>query len=228
MCHIRQRPLSLARARAACCAPLTGCRVEYFIFGLCSEMRPGALAAQDLNLFAVGTSGALQQFKAVEFLGGDREDMPSQGQFSFEADRTAILKLEDEMTSAFGHACITNFAASGEKTIDLGAKMLRDEHMPTLRECVASGALAATRTLSFNACPCVTALPDLAGMDSLRTLTTIGCTALESLPDLSVLPSLKHVKLEACTNLKALPKLPPGVEWDANHLPEHLREGASK
>ena len=70
------------------------CRVEYFIFGLFSEMRisrremrisptsqrgggSGAplVEVPPLALFASGSDGAPQQFKAVEFLGGDRGDM---------------------------------------------------------------------------------------------------------------------------------------------------------
>ena len=42
---------------------------------------------EPLRLFAVGSAAELQQFKVVEFLGGDRGDMPSQGVFSFESDR---------------------------------------------------------------------------------------------------------------------------------------------
>lgn len=87
------------------------------MFGLASEMRPGA-AAQPLNLFAVGSGGSLQNFKFVEFLGGERQDMPSQGAFSFESDREQIQRLEDGMIAAFGHAVIENYAQSGERTIE--------------------------------------------------------------------------------------------------------------
>ena len=88
---------------------------------------------------------------------------------------------------------------------------------------VDAGHFASATTLSLNACPLVTYLPDLSGMRSLRTLTLINASALERLPDLSSLPELRVVKLENCSNLAALPSLPPGIEWDDNHLPEHLR-----
>ena len=203
------------------------CRVEYFIFGLFSEMRPGAVAETPLKLFAVGSSGALQQFKTVEFMGGERQDLPSQGAFSFEADRAAIASLEDRMISAFGHAVLDNFAAAGEPTVDLGAKMLRDEHLPTLARHVQAGRFRTATTLSFNACPLITTLPDLTGCDALRTLTCVNAHGLTSLPDLSGLPSLVNVKLENCDQLRALPRLPPGVEWDENHVPEHLAAEAA-
>ena len=45
--------------------------------------------------------------------------------------------------------------------MDLGAKMLTDEHMPTLRALIASGTLAKATTLSFNAISSLTTLPDL-------------------------------------------------------------------
>ena len=203
------------------------CRIEYFIFGLASEMRRDSSAGgESLRLFAVGASGALQQFKVVEFLGGDRGDMPSQGDFSFEQDRAAIMALEDSMISAFGHAVIRNAAAEHEPVVDLGAKMLRDEHMPTLAQAVADGAFNETTTISFNACPLFSSLPDLTGMAALRTLTCINCTALRQLPDLSRLPSLQSVKLEACDQLQALPALPPSAHWVDAHLPEHLKPTA--
>ena len=197
------------------------CRVEYFMFGLFSEMRLGA-ESFDLKLFAAGSSGVLQQFKAVEFLGGDRGDMPSQGAFSFESDRRSIVELEDRMITSFGHAVIDNFAASGEATVDLGAKMLRDEHLPTLSAAINAGKFAGATTLSVNACPLITTLPDLRGMDSLRTLTCVNAHGLTMLPDLSTLPNLRIVKLENCNNLRELPQLPPGVEWEESHVPEHL------
>lgn len=53
-------------------------------------MRPGA-ANFDLNLFAVGSGGTLQQFRAVEFLGGDRNDMPSQGAATAGPSRTLAV-----------------------------------------------------------------------------------------------------------------------------------------
>ena len=200
------------------------CRVEYFLFGLYSEMRDGAMdGASPLKLFAVGGSGELQQFKVVEFLGGDRGDMPSQGAFSFESDRESIVELESKMISAFGHAVIRNAADSGEPTVDLGAKMLRDEHLPTLRKAIEEGKFKSATTLSLNACPEITTMPDLNGMDSLRTLTLINAHSLQSLPDLSALPALKVVKLENCDKLKELPKLPAEVTWDACNVPEHLK-----
>eukprot|EP00966_Prymnesium_polylepis_P099790 2310469-Prymnesium_polylepis.1 len=49
------------------------CRVEYFIFGLWSEMQPGA-ESYDLRLFAVSSVGELKHFRTVEFVGGERGD----------------------------------------------------------------------------------------------------------------------------------------------------------
>ena len=208
------------------------CRVEYFIFGLFSEMRAAAaLRAADglptLQLFACGTSGELQQFKVVEFLGGARGDMPSQGAFSFASDQERVATLEASMISAFGHAAIRNAAAvcGTESTIvDLGAKMLRDEHMPTLRRCIEEGAFASATTLSLNSCPDVTHLPELhPGMGCLKTLSLINCTSLARLPRLDALPCLKSVKLENCPLLQELPALPDGVSWDDAQLPDHLK-----
>lgn len=208
------------------------CRIEYFVFGLFFEMLEGGggpCSRDALPLYAVGKDASeLQQFKVVEFLGGDRGDMPSQGIFSFESDRASIAQLEARMISAFGHAVIENAAASGETTIDLGAKMLRDEHMPTLAKAVASGRLAAATTLSFNACPEFTYLPELTGLSSLRTLTLINCHNLARLPDLSSLPALRIVKLENCDKLVELPKLPEGVTWEESSVPEHLKAAAGQ
>ena len=185
-----------------------------------------------LRLFAIGSGGAssLQHFKVVEFLGGDRGDMPSQGAFSVESDRQSIQSLESLVISAFGHAALRRAAkavAAGDFCVDLGAKMLRDEHLPTLRALVASGALKAATTLSFNAISSLTTLPDLTGLDALRTLTMVNCTGLRRLPDLGGLPSLQTVKLENCVKLEALPALRPGLEYDENFLPEHLRSAGA-
>jgi hypothetical protein len=214
-----------------------GCRVEFFIFSLYQEMRAAYDLALEgdggpLRLFAVGSGGlsgggsSLQHFKVVEFLGGDRGDMPSQGAFSVESDRESIAALESLVISAFGHAALRRAAkavAAGDACVDLGAKMLRDEHLPTLRTLVESGAFNSATTLSFNAISSLTTLPDLTGLDALRTLTMVNCTGLRRLPDLSGLPSLQTVKLENCRQLEALPALRPGLEWDDNFLPEHLR-----
>ena len=142
-----------------------------------------------------------------------------------ESDRQSIARLEDQIISAFGHSAIRRAAAAAETdcTVDLGAKMIRDEHLQTLEAEIKAGKFCTTTTLSFNACPMITTLPDLTGMDSLRTLTMINATALASLPDLSSLSSLQCIKLENCHRLTALPKLRTGLEWDDAHLPEHLR-----
>ena len=123
--------------------------------------------------------------------------------------------------SAINHAA--DACAAGDHTVDLGAKMLRDEHLPTLGAAVKAGKLRNATTLSFNALPCITTLPDLTGCEKLRILTCINAHALTSLPDLSTLPALEIVKLENCDRLEALPKLPPGVAWDESHVPEHLQ-----
>ena len=120
-------------------------------------------------------------------------------------------------------AVIRNAADSGEPTVDLGAKMLRDEHLPTLRKAIEEGKFKSATTLSLNACPEITTMPELNGMDSLRTLTLINAHSLQSLPDLSALPALKVVKLENCDKPKELPKLPAEVTWDACNVPEHLK-----
>ena len=193
--------------------------------------------ASPLRLFAAGSAaGSLQQFKTVEFEGGERQDMPSQGAFSVEADRAAIAQLEAMVVSAFGHAVLVRAAAACspiEPLVDLGAKMLRDEHMPTLASLVragggsggsGSGSLRHATTLSLNACPLITWLPDLTGMDALRTLSCVRCRRLRTLPDLRGLLNLQNVKLEGCEQLQALPRLPDGVEYDEAQVPEHLRE----
>lgn len=114
-----------------------------------------------VRLFAVGTDARLQRFRACEFLGGERGDMPSQGVFSFDSDRAEIIELESQMISAFGHAAIRNGCAGEPITVDLGAKMLTDEHLPTLAAMMAEGRLSRTHTLSLNACPNITTLPPL-------------------------------------------------------------------
>ena len=188
-------------------------------------MQPGA-ESYDLRLFAVSSTGELKHFRTVEFVGGERGDLPSQGAFSFDADRDAIVALEGRMISAFGHAVIHNFAASGARHVDLGGKMLTDEHLPTLETSIRAGAFTGATTLSLNACPLITTLPDLTGMASLERLTLINASALRTLPDLSGLPALEQVKLESCDRLEALPKLPLGVKWDDVSVPEHLRAQA--
>ena len=140
--------------------------------------------------------------------------------------KRAVAALESLVISAFGHAALRRAAeavAAGDACVDLGAKMLRDEHLPTLRTLVESGAFNSATTLSFNAISSLTTLPDLTGLDALRTLTMVNCTGLRRLPDFSGLPSLQTVKLENCRQLEALPALRPGLEWDDNFLPEHLR-----
>ena len=211
------------------------CRVEFFLFSLYFEMRHGCPdALKPLRLYAAAGGGGggggsgvaeLQQFKVVEFLGGDRGDMPSQGAFSFESDRQNIVQLEDRMISAFGHEVLkqASVAAETDPVVDLGAKMLRDEHMPTLAALIQAGGFKAATTLSFNACPMIQHLPSLDGMDALKTLSLINAHALKTLPDLSKLPSLQHVKLEHCDQLEALPKLREGLEYVDAHLPKHLR-----
>ena len=93
------------------------CRVEYFLFGLYSEMLAAAASRElgPLRLFAIGVAGGVQQFKVVEFLGGDRGDMPSQGTFTFADDRERIARLEDQMISAFGYRAA--FSATRSKAV---------------------------------------------------------------------------------------------------------------
>ena len=55
----------------------------------------------------------------------------------------------------------------------------------------------------------------------------VNCTGLRRLPDLGGLPSLQTVKLENCVKLEALPALRPGLEYDENFLPEHLRSAGA-
>lgn len=205
------------------------CRVEYFIFGLYSEILAAAACCEisPLRLFAIGVAGEVQQFKVVEFLGGDRGDMPSQGTFTFSDDRERIARLEDQMISAFGFAVIRNAVGAsraGEAICDLGAKMLRDEHLPALKAASDAGELANVTTLSLNACQLISTVPDLSGMRRLSKLSLINCKSITSLPDLSALPALRVLKLEGCDALRALPQLPSGmnVEEDMS-LPEHLR-----
>ena len=126
------------------------------------------------------------------------------------------------MVSVFGHALIRNHAAAGQRTVDLGGKMLRDEHLSTLEAEIRSGRFRASTSLSLNANPLITTLPSLDGMDALQRLSLIGASSLTSLPDLSRLTSLELVKLEGCAHLRALPPLPQGVEWVDAHLPPHL------
>lgn len=180
-----------------------------------------------MRLFAVGTAGELKRFRVVEFAGtADRADMPSQGRFAFESDRQKIIALEDQMISAFGHEVLR--MAAGEEgrpspsSVDLGAKMLRAEHVPTLAALAESGGFAATRALSFNACAQLPELPPLDGMLALHTLSCINCAALRALPDLSGVPSLRVLKLEGCVALQRLPARPPSLDRDASTLPDHL------
>jgi len=222
------------------------CRVEYFIFGLFSEMRisptsqrgggSGAplVEVPPLALFASGSDGAPQQFKAVEFLGGDRGDMPSQGDFSFDTDREAIADLERLMIHSYGFAVIHNAAAvaaaadGASCTIDLGAKMLHDEHLQALAAAAAAGSFAKVTALSFNANPYIKYLPEFSGMPHLKSISLINCVALTTIASLTNLPSLETLKLEGCGSLAALPLLPRGAKWDADEdvvgfaAPEHL------
>lgn len=218
------------------------CRLEYFVFGLYSEIQiePSKVVEDDLPplpLYAVGADGELQHFKVVEFLGGDRGDMPSQGEFSFDSDRLAIATLEEQMMSSFGFAVIRNAvavaaaAAEGAScTVDIGAKMLHDEHVQALAAAAAAGALANVTTLSFNANPYMKVLPELTGMSKLRTLSLINCSSVTTIGSLAALTSLEIVKLEGCTSLAALPKLPrANAKWDDDpdavnfSAPAHLR-----
>lgn len=181
-------------------------------------------------LFALGTNGELQRFKTVEFLGGDRGDMPSQGDFSREADRDAIASLEVEMATRFGHHAIRTAAEGMPETVDLGAQMLMDEHMVTLQEAVDAGMLAKTTSVSLNSNPNLTEVPPLnsAGLPLLQKLTCINCHNLKRLPDLSRFPKLNMIKLEECHQLEAIPALPAAFDTEALldcHLPPHLATG---
>lgn len=223
------------------------CRLEYFVFGLFSEISIGeTLKGKNfegdlppLKLYAVGANGELKHFKVVEFLGGDRGDFPSQGEFSFDSDRAAIKQLEERMMSSFGFAVVRNAvavaaaAAEGAScTIDIGAKMLHDEHLQALAAAAAAGSLVKVTSLSFNANPHMKALPELTKMPKLRQLSLINCSSLTTIGSLAALPSLQVVKLEGCTSLAALPKLPhANAKWDDDDAsfsflaPQHLRIG---
>mmetsp|Transcript_79568 Transcript_79568/g.158166 ORF Transcript_79568/g.158166 Transcript_79568/m.158166 type:complete len:237 (-) Transcript_79568:334-1044(-) len=217
------------------------CRVEYFIFGLSSEISISNRTASGMDempplpLFAVGSEGAVQQFKSVEFLGGDRGDMPSQGEFSFESDRSAIAALERQMFHSYGFAVIRNAVAVATAddgapcTLDLGAKMLHDEHLEAFAVAAASGSLAKVTTLSFNANPYFKYLPMLTAMPNLKSLSLINCSSLTTIASLVSLPRLETLKLEGCSSLVALPQLPAHAKWDddpdgvAFAAPDHLR-----
>ena len=221
------------------------CRLEYFVFGLFSEISIGETSMvvdgdlPPLKLYAVGANGELKHFKVVEFLGGDRGDFPSQGEFSFDSDRAAIKQLEERMMSSFGFAVVRNAvavaaaAAEGAScTIDIGAKMLHDEHLQALAAAAAVGSLAKVTSLSLNANPHMKALPELTNMPKLRQLSLINCSSLTTIGSLAALPSLQVVKLEGCNSLAALPKLPhASAKWDDDSdsapfsflAPQHLR-----
>jgi len=127
------------------------CRAEFFIFALWSAIvgREG-----EVELYAAARDGALKRFSKVEF--NETNDLPEQGALSVEKDREAVKKLQDDMISAFGHCVIRQKCESLPKEVKLGAivhlgaKMLRDEHMPTLCDFIAGGLLTNLEVLKLN------------------------------------------------------------------------------
>ena len=184
-----------------------------------------------LPLYAVGTEGVLQHFRVVEFLGGERGDMPSQGRFSFDSDRREIAHLEDQMMSSFGFGVIRNalaLAAAAKQgascIIDIGAKMLHDEHAHALAVKAAEGALANVTTLSFNANPYVRDRGPARHTRRLRPHTpdtrryahrlerSVCCSVharryMTTLPSLTSMPRLRSLSLINCSSLTAIGSL---------------------
>ena len=105
------------------------CRLEFFCFSCLSEMRkvPGGV-----RLFACGTQGKLKHFPELNVEGGKTEDLPSQGKLTLESDRPLISELEEQMIREFGHQIVRNVLEGAPHVAHLTAKLLRDEHVPTL------------------------------------------------------------------------------------------------
>ena len=93
----------------------------------------------DVELYAAAKDGALKRFEEVEFSGV--RDMPEQGDFAVERDRETVKKLQEDMVAAFGHAIVRQRCQGSPTEVDLSQKMLQDQHVPTLCEFIASGAL---------------------------------------------------------------------------------------
>ena len=148
------------------------CRGEYFVFALSSAIRG---RADEVELYAASTSGALKRFNQVDFQGGTANDMPEQGAFSVEDDREKVKGLQDEMISAFGVAVIGQACAGKPKEVELSFKMLRAEHMPALVRQIEGGALAECRELDLRAngigdegaTALAAALPKMSGLQKL-------------------------------------------------------------
>lgn len=196
------------------------CRIEFFIFSLFNMMQQQSTV---LQLYACGTDSELQHFKSVEFSGGDRGDLASQGEFTEESDRAAIAALERRMISLWGHSAIELAVAEDDRSVDLGAQMLLDEHWSTLEDTMDNGDLSNTTRLSLNSNCFITTFPPLRNTPKLATLSFTGCTSLVSLPDLSSLLSLRVIKLDGCNRLEALPALPETLEIEMCCFPEHLQ-----
>ena len=156
-------------------------------------------SAGDAKLFALGTDGALKQLSRVEYTG--EVDMPSQGALSVESDRAEIRALEQRLTAAFGHAAIQKAFEGAPPRIDISGKLLRDEHMATLRQLIESGCAAGATELNLSWNGALTRLPNM--------------------PRKSM-PCLVSLKLAGCDQLRALPKVGEGVVVTK---PVHLAEG---
>ena len=87
---------SAARLAAGGRAAATGRRPPATIRGAWRDHGQNAV-----RLYAAGSGGALKQFDKVEFNGED--DLPSQGELTFEGDRTSIRELEEQAPRVHVH-----------------------------------------------------------------------------------------------------------------------------
>ena len=105
--------------------------MECFIFALLAEMQE-----KEVQLYAIKQGGELQQYSRVIFNG--KEDLPSQGVLANPNDKALVEDIEDQIIDAHGHAIVEikcRKARRGE-WVDLGAKMLRPQHVVSLMAAV--------------------------------------------------------------------------------------------
>ena len=107
-------------------------RVEYFVFSLLAEMQG---KEGQVQLHAIKRDGELRQYGQVAM---SESHMPSGGALSNPDDKALVKGLEDQIIDVYGRAIVEitcRKAKEGER-VDLGAKMLRPQHVESLMAAV--------------------------------------------------------------------------------------------
>ena len=104
--------------------------MECFIFALLAEMQE-----KEVQLYAIKQGGELQQYSRI--ISNGKEDLPSQGVLANPNDKALVEDIEDQIIDAHGHAIVEIKCRKAKKgVVDLGAKMLRPQHVESLMAAV--------------------------------------------------------------------------------------------